>query len=234
MNYKKHYDNLILKAQNRNLNKSIYVEQHHIIPKCLGGVNRKSNLVLLLPHEHFVAHQLLVKINPTHAGLKYALFKMTLSTAKMKRNNKQYGWIKKQLSDVNSINAIARWKNNQIEKDIYSKRTKKQWEDMSLEDYTTACNLRSINQTGSGNSFYGKTHKQSSKNEISKFRENYYKSMSDQDRIDKITQLRRVSINGIVYPGLSYASKMIGISPPLLHYRINSKSVKWGIYTYAD
>lgn len=232
MNYKNHYDNLIKKAQSRHVEKDLDVERHHIMPKCLGGVNRKSNIVKLFPHEHFVAHQLLVKIYPDHAGLKYALYKMTLNTKKMKRNNKQYSWIKKELSIANKINATERWKDNQTEKDAYSKRTKQQWEDMSEDDYTSACKLRSDNQTGSGNSFYKKKHKKESKDKISNFRKQYYSDMSDLDRLNKIVQIRKVSIDNIVYPGLSFAAKKIEISAPLLHYRINSKSKKWENYIY--
>lgn len=30
----------------------IYYEKHHILPRCLGGKNYNSNLVLLTPKEH--------------------------------------------------------------------------------------------------------------------------------------------------------------------------------------
>jgi hypothetical protein len=72
----------------------VYYENHHIVPKCAGGTNDKCNLVLLLPEEHYVAHQLLTKIYPGNAGLVYALVKM--SGRHYGRNNKLYGWIKKQ------------------------------------------------------------------------------------------------------------------------------------------
>lgn len=232
MNYRKHYDNLIKKSLSRNLHKSIYVEQHHIIPKCLGGVNRKSNIVSLLPHEHFVAHQLLVRIHPTHAGLKYALYKMTLNTQKMKRNNKQYSWIKKELSIANSINAKSRWLDNKMERTAYSARTKKQWNDMTDEEYKTACNVRSENQTGLNNSFSGKKHKTKSKDILSAKKIIYFQSMTDSERLEKIPQLRQVSVNGIVYPGLSFAARKLNIGSSLLHYRINSKSEKWKEYLY--
>lgn len=43
-------------------NLSGYLEQHHIIPKSLGGSNRKTNLVRLTAREHFICHWLLVKM----------------------------------------------------------------------------------------------------------------------------------------------------------------------------
>ena len=39
-------------------------ENHHILPKSLGGTNDKNNLVLLTLKEHFICHWLLVKIYP--------------------------------------------------------------------------------------------------------------------------------------------------------------------------
>ena len=93
MNYKKHYKLLIEKAQNRKLNG--YFEKHHIVPRCIGGTNEKSNLVELTPEEHYVAHQLLVKMYPNNDSLVYAANKMTVSSSLVKRKNKQYGWLKK-------------------------------------------------------------------------------------------------------------------------------------------
>lgn len=67
MNYKRHYDALIERARIRQL--SGYVERHHIVPKCMGGGNEPANIVRLTAEEHFVAHQLLVKMFPEHRGL---------------------------------------------------------------------------------------------------------------------------------------------------------------------
>lgn len=38
-----------------------YVEKHHIIPKSLGGSNKKDNIILLTARQHYVAHWLLWK-----------------------------------------------------------------------------------------------------------------------------------------------------------------------------
>lgn len=65
MNYRKHYDLLMIKAKNRVLNKNIYTEKHHIIPRSEGGSDDPDNLVKLLPREHFIAHWLLYRENPT-------------------------------------------------------------------------------------------------------------------------------------------------------------------------
>lgn len=93
MNYKKIYDNLILRAKDRNL--EAYVESHHIIPKCLGGTNDPANLVNLTPEEHYVAHQLLVKIYPTEPKIALAARYMCYDSNGKRVNNKMFGWLRK-------------------------------------------------------------------------------------------------------------------------------------------
>lgn len=60
--YSRWYEQLIQKAGNRILDKGIYTEGHHIIPKSWGGPDIKSNIVRLLPREHYIAHALLWKM----------------------------------------------------------------------------------------------------------------------------------------------------------------------------
>jgi len=98
MNYKKHYDLLIERARTRHLNG--YVERHHIVPRCIGGTDEKSNLVELTPEEHYVAHQLLVKMYPENDSLVYAASKMTVSSKTVLRNNKLYGWLRRKHQSV--------------------------------------------------------------------------------------------------------------------------------------
>jgi hypothetical protein len=57
--YKTWHDNIITKAKNRTLEG--YKEIHHILPRCLGGKDKKSNLVALTAKEHFIIHILLCK-----------------------------------------------------------------------------------------------------------------------------------------------------------------------------
>ena len=64
MNYQKIYICLIEKAKQTNTSKltGIAYEKHHIIPKCCGGSNDESNLVMLTCRQHFIAHRLLVRV----------------------------------------------------------------------------------------------------------------------------------------------------------------------------
>ena len=80
MNYQRIYNEITERAKSRGLNKKLlegYFEKHHIIPKCLGGLNDKHNLVLLTGREHYLCHWLLWKINPFNQPLLYA-FRMML------------------------------------------------------------------------------------------------------------------------------------------------------------
>lgn len=61
----------------------IYLESHHIIPKCLGGNNDKSNLVLLTAREHFIVHILLLKM----VNCKNHKFRLLKSLLYFKGNN---------------------------------------------------------------------------------------------------------------------------------------------------
>jgi hypothetical protein len=67
--------------QNRKKNDSTYYENHHIIPKFMGGANKKNNLVLLTGKEHFIAHLLLVKMLDGQFKHK-AIFALNIMTNK--------------------------------------------------------------------------------------------------------------------------------------------------------
>jgi len=110
MNYKKIYDSLILKAKklNRKKSKTFYLEQHHVIPKCLKPENTKENLVMLTAKEHFIAHKLLVEIYPDNSKLWYALSAMMHYKSKHTKRNyiissREFDRVKKIISIKKSI-----------------------------------------------------------------------------------------------------------------------------------
>ena len=98
MDYQLHYDKLINRARNRVLKN--YSEKHHIVPRCMGGSNDSNNLVNLTPEEHYVAHQLLIKIFPNNSKLINAAVMMIQN----RPSNKLYGWLRKKFSESQSIN----------------------------------------------------------------------------------------------------------------------------------
>lgn len=143
MNYNKIYNNLIesrLKFD-REKNKDGLLELHHIIPKSLGGSEELTNLVLLTPREHYIAHWLLYKI---HTGkdkskMAYAFFRMCSNNPNQKRtiSSKDFERAKFSMSlscsGENNPNFGKKLWNTEQRKEI-SKR-----------------------QQGKGNSMYGKT-----------------------------------------------------------------------------
>jgi hypothetical protein len=96
MNYALHYSRLMERAETRVLD--CYYERHHVVPRCIDKTS--LHIVHLTPEEHFVAHQLLVKLYPRHQGLAYALAFMSGATVHTKRNNRLYGWMRRRISEA--------------------------------------------------------------------------------------------------------------------------------------
>jgi len=103
MDYRKHYDKLINRAIDRKIDG--YTEKHHIVPRCMGGNNETSNLVCLTPEEHYVAHQLLVKIYPGNLKIIQGANAMANLKAPGKQvegraKNKLFGWLRKRKAEL--------------------------------------------------------------------------------------------------------------------------------------
>lgn len=120
MNYQRIYNQIIERAKERILEG--YKEKHHILPKCLGGSNDKSNLVELTAREHFLCHRLLCEIYPKNDKLWYALFLMAIGknrhskTDPYKISSRTYEFLK--------LNFIENIKKKTISEDQKSKISK--------------------------------------------------------------------------------------------------------------
>lgn len=134
MNYKNIYNKIILKYKKLNLvklnpkdKKYIYLETHHIVPKCLGGSDDASNLVNLPAREHFICHLLLpliYKNNKNENKLWVAAHRFLYGNKgqrSVKISSFQYKFIKENLaklcSDIysgkNNPNFGNKWSNEQ-------------------------------------------------------------------------------------------------------------------------
>jgi hypothetical protein len=89
MNYQIIYNQIIERAQNRKLDG--YKERHHIIPKCMGGSNDKTNLVELTAREHFLCHMLLCEMYPEEIKLVTSLWLMAIGKKRKKENKYTIG-----------------------------------------------------------------------------------------------------------------------------------------------
>jgi hypothetical protein len=122
MNYQQIYNNLIDRAT-RRISKG-YVEKHHIVPRCLGGTDAKENIVNLYPEEHYLAHLLLCKLNKGNSKLLYAAMNMTSGSMinNGKRNNKAYGWLRRQYAESMSGDNNPARRNPNLQKEAAKKR----------------------------------------------------------------------------------------------------------------
>lgn len=110
--YTKIYYQLINRARCRTVEG--YREKHHIIPKCIGGTNDKSNLVSLTAREHFICHLLLVRMvdDVKHlTSLRFALAKFRQSNSQQCRsilNSWEFEQIRKAHSEAARISATGK------------------------------------------------------------------------------------------------------------------------------
>ena len=100
MDYQAIYRKLMDRAKSRDIGG--YTENHHILPKCLGGTNDKENIAVLTAREHYVAHQLLVKMHPAIRGLSFAAFMMAQKNLIGKHASRHYEWVKKRFIENHS------------------------------------------------------------------------------------------------------------------------------------
>lgn len=102
--YTRWYYSIIHRAATRELPVGVYTEQHHIIPKSLGGLAHQANLAILTGREHFVCHWLLTKMTSDEAKRKmsYACKRMMTAGKKQDRyiiTGRRYELIKRRISE---------------------------------------------------------------------------------------------------------------------------------------
>jgi hypothetical protein len=107
------YSKIIERAKERVLSDDIYKEQHHILPKSLGGSDSSDNLVFLTGREHLVCHLLLIKMTDSEhkAKMVNAAWSMAnlenIKQTRTKLNSRQYSFLREQFSKVHSRRMIA-------------------------------------------------------------------------------------------------------------------------------
>ena len=79
--YQKLYKKFITSRPHRVKQRNDGLEVHHILPRSLGGDNSKSNLIVLTPRAHFIAHMMLTKCykGKARANMIFALMKLSMS-----------------------------------------------------------------------------------------------------------------------------------------------------------
>lgn len=64
----------------------------------MGGSDDQDNIARLTPEEHYLAHQILTKLHPSHGGLARAAHMMCSG----RPTNKYYGWVRRRFAEVQS------------------------------------------------------------------------------------------------------------------------------------
>lgn len=106
--YKKLYIKIIENRLTNLIPDSIYTENHHIIPRSLGGSDEKTNLIHLTAREHYICHYLLTKMYTedtiNYYKMLYAFSMMQCKGRKQKRyTSKLYEYCRIKYSKMRSI-----------------------------------------------------------------------------------------------------------------------------------
>lgn len=204
MNYQKIYDDICKRGQDRILSKETYTEKHHIVPKCIGGIDDCENITRLTAREHFICHWILAeKLYPNHHGLWFAFWRMcgpsNPNQSRYLPSSKIYEEVKNKISMIKSEKNTgsgnpmfgrkftdehreklrrSRSKRVGLKAPNFGKKFSEEW-----------INSLSIARTGPKNGFFGKSHSDETKkilSEKAKLRTSHHK-------------LPLIDENGIIY-----------------------------------
>lgn len=148
MNYSKIYTDIINGAKCRT-NQNTYYERHHIVPRCLGGIDDPLNIVTLTAREHFICHRLLTKMFPNDNKLHFALWMMFMSSSTQKR-----------YKATSKTYEVARRNVQRIQRERRIKYNKDNPRRGKLNG------MYGVHRFGAENPFYGKTHSEETKRKI--------------------------------------------------------------------
>ncbi|AUS02988.1 HNH nuclease [Vibrio phage 2.275.O._10N.286.54.E11] len=156
--HEEQYNNLIKIATSRDWTKDsapCYVENHHIIPKSMGGTDDAENMVYLTAREHYMAHYHLAKWHRT-PGMAHALFMMTNDP-----NNNRTLTEDEYVAGREAISGV----NNPFYGKKHTKETKKILSEKAKGRKLSAEHIQAIKDanTGENNYFYGKKHTEETK-----------------------------------------------------------------------
>lgn len=139
------YFDIIDNAKSRGWCKStsdVYLEIHHILPKCLGGNDESENLVALTAKEHYMAHYYLTKMHPDNDKICYAFHLMNSC------GDRQQRVILPDLYEKNKIK-MAKFVSNRLKgkkqsKDHIEKRSKSRWSTQESRDKQSKVAIESV------------------------------------------------------------------------------------------
>lgn len=116
--YLKLYENIIINRLNNPL-KDCYTENHHILPKSLGGTKTQDNMVSLSAREHYICHYLLPKflVSDSYYKMVEAFQSMNMKSKYTKNryfNSKLYESYKIKFQETASKRSLKNWNDPKI------------------------------------------------------------------------------------------------------------------------
>ena len=207
MNYKRIYNQII----NHRIATPVagYSEKHHIIPRCLNGSNKNTNIVRLSAREHFICHWLLVKI---YCGNKtaypkmikaFCMMSMAISaTHERKINSRIFERYRQELSRIQSN--LQTGKNNS------------QAGTMWICNLATQENKKITNKQIPDGWVAGRNKW--------KLPVTYYKKKNKVKESKKYLNGYKVSVNNTLYDSISHAADSLGIGHETARMRFKSNN----------
>lgn len=163
--YTRWYNQIIKNAKLKNRSRGpVYYENHHIIPKCLGGKRNNNNEVLLTAKEHYICHLLLIKMvrrskHKTKMAFGFHAMRRSHSKGNVRFYSRLYEKTKIRISALTSGKNNPFYGKGHFGKDnhFYGKKHTKE----SRQKIKEAMALNP--KMGKDNYFYGKKHTEESK-----------------------------------------------------------------------
>ena len=206
--YAKFIQSRMILNEQRQLLKGQY-EIHHIIPRSMGGTNKKDNLIKLSFREHFIAHVMLF--------YAYKNISMTSTIVYMTK--------RASLKSFNSRIYQSCREHALLELSLYKQANSTKGLKVHSDSFK---NKMSKLMKGSNNSFYGKKHSNECRQIISeKALEHFQKNLPNCSKA--------VVINGNYFNNLVAAEKsgLFDVSRATIRRRILSQDEEWKEWKYA-
>lgn len=216
---------------------SCVTEKHHILPKCMGGNNKKSNIVVLPVRYHIMAHIVLLEAYPDNFKLGYATLFTTSYIERVKDRSTilQKSFSTRLLAQARetAIKSIRKegerirktgerkGKNSSMFGKHLSDETKKKLSESRKGTKLTEEQRKKWSEVklGEKNSFWGKSHTEKAKDTISKKVADLWKSGKYEGVRSKLKakggesykSKKVVGPDGTIYPSLKDAVSDTGI-----------------------
>jgi hypothetical protein len=211
MNYQKIHDNIIFQAKNRPISIDVYYENHHILPKCEGGLKTGETVKLTLK-EHRLIHLLRYKITGVFGNIN-AFNWMTQSENAKRNNSIEAAKIShKKFKERDPQGYYIRQKNSGIIGGNKAFENKKGFYSIPEEEMVKI-RLRGV--------------KTIVDNKLGMFSDEYREK-------HKLTLMKSIMTPDGIFNSMLEASKHFNVVPATITYRVNSKNEKWYYLTKED